>query len=62
MEKLNTYTAGKSSREVAALFGISQPYLSQLLTGVRTPSLKLALLIEDVSSGAVPVSSWKVGP
>lgn len=37
---------------------ISQGFLSQLLAKRRTPSLDVAVRIERLTAGAVPVSSW----
>ena len=38
--------AGKTQNDVAALCGISQPYVSRLLRGDRSCSLKTALRIQ----------------
>lgn len=60
MTKLHTYIRRLHRRQnqIAADFQISQGYLCLLLSGKKTPSLKLALRIESVTQGAVPVSSW----
>lgn len=43
-------------QQVAALLGISKPYMSQILNGDRRPSLELLLLIAEQTG--VPVGSW----
>ncbi len=45
-------------RELAEAFGISRPHLSLLLAGKKRPSLELAVRIEQMTDGAVPVTSW----
>jgi transcriptional regulator with XRE-family HTH domain len=47
---------GRSYDEVAETLGISKSYISNLLTGGRTPSLALAIRIAAVTG--VPVSLW----
>jgi len=47
-----------NQRDLAATFGISQPYLSLLLAGKKRPSLELAFRIDRATSGSVPVGSW----
>ena len=42
----------------AKRLGVSSPYLSDLIAGKKTPSLALAVRIEQETSGAVSVSSW----
>lgn len=56
--KAHLKTLKKPQAYVANRFGISQGYLNLLASGKRTPGLKLALRIESVTQGAVPVSSW----
>ncbi|MBC7156376.1 MAG: helix-turn-helix transcriptional regulator [Rhodobacteraceae bacterium] len=51
-------SSGQSQREWAARFGVSEPYLSDLLRGNRRPSLDLACRIERATGGAVPALSW----
>ncbi len=46
--------------DLAKVFGISQPHLSLLMAGKKRPSLELAIRIEQLTEGAVPVSSWIV--
>lgn len=38
---------GTTQSQLAERLGISQPFLSQIINGQRTPSLDLAALIED---------------
>lgn len=45
-----------SDGEVARLLGISPPYLSQLLSGVRSPSLGLTGVIAELTG--VPITAW----
>lgn len=42
--------------ELAAALGISDPYLSQILSGLRRPKLELLMAIE--AKTGVPVTSW----
>ena len=60
MTRLQTYanTFDGKQRDLAEVFGISQPYLSSLLTRNKRPSLELAVRIEQITNGAVPVASW----
>lgn len=46
---------GQTQVELAERLGISQPFLSQIVNGQRSPSLELAALIEDVTG--VPMRS-----
>lgn len=47
---------GRKQREIAALFGISEGYLSQLVQGNRLGSLPVAVRIERATKGAVTAS------
>lgn len=58
MEHLATYLAGKRNAEFARRLGISDAFLSQLLSGKRRPSLDLAFKIERATAGLVPASVW----
>lgn len=49
---------GLPQAEVAALLGMSRPYLTQLLSGAKKPGLDLAVKIERLTNGAVPASAW----
>ncbi len=53
-----TPLAQESQSDIAMKFGISQAYLSQILSGKRRPSLDLAIRIERLTDGAVPATSW----
>jgi transcriptional regulator with XRE-family HTH domain len=43
-------------KDLAAKVAITDAYLSQVLSGLRRPSLEILIRIEDVSG--VPVASW----
>ena len=44
--------------EAARLLDITRPHIDRLCRGDRRPSLPLALKIERVTDGAVPVDAW----
>ena len=46
----------QNQRVFAGKLGVSDPYLSQILSGQRRPKLELLMTIEAVTG--VPVSSW----
>lgn len=46
----------QNQRELAVALGVSDGYLSQILSGLRRPKLELLMRIEDLTG--VPVSSW----
>lgn len=46
----------QNQRALAVALGISDGYLSQILSGLRRPKLELLLRIEALTG--VPVSSW----
>ena len=46
----------RTSTQLAAQLSISRPYMSQLLTGKRTPSMELAARIFEVTG--VPMIAW----
>lgn len=60
MSKLRTYLVdmGEKQGDFAKNIDISPAYLSQIMAGDRTPSLDLAVLIEDATDGAVPARWW----
>lgn len=61
MDNLKQYINGqpdKTKSYWAGIFGISRPYLYDLMDGKREPSLEVAKRIEAETSGVVPVSSW----
>lgn len=45
-----------SQKDMAAMFGITDSYLSQVLSGRRRPGLDIAVRIEALTG--VPVQSW----
>jgi len=59
-EYLNARKAARieTKKAFAARLGVNEKYLSQLLSGFRSPSLPLAFKIERATDGAVPVSAW----
>ena len=48
----------KTAKQCSEALGVSQSYLYDMLNGTAQPSLALALRIQSVTGGAVPVSSW----
>lgn len=62
MTSFKTYLEGRGEKQndFAKRIGISAAYLSQILSGDRTPSLELAVAIEDATCGAVTARSWVV--
>lgn len=58
MVTLRTYLEGRPKAEFAAKVDIRPPYLSQLLSGQRKPSLALMLRIQEASEGEVDLNSW----
>lgn len=64
MEKLANYlmNVSASQADFAAAVGITRGHMSALLSGVRLPSLDLAVRIERATSGQVPASSWVAEP
>lgn len=45
-------------KRCAEVLEISQAHLSLILSGKKRPSLDLAVRIETMTAGAVPVASW----
>jgi hypothetical protein len=58
MEHLQTYLKTHKAKPLAEAVGISQSYLSDMKKGNRSPSLRVAVAIEDATDGAVPARSW----
>lgn len=60
MSDFQTYAAAFEGKQLdlANILGISRPYMSLLVAGKKRPSLELAVRIEQVTGGAVPVVSW----
>ena len=58
--KLKTYLSSKSIKheEFAADLGVSQVTVTRYVNGTRTPSLSMALKIEDLTKRKVRVSDW----
>jgi transcriptional regulator with XRE-family HTH domain len=55
-------SAGISRDTFAVKLGVTRTHLDRLCRADRRPGLDLALLIERLSKGAVPVSAWKNVP
>jgi transcriptional regulator with XRE-family HTH domain len=53
---------GITRADVAERLGISRPHVDFICRGDRRPSLELALKIEALTDGAVPVSLWTKVP
>lgn len=49
-----------SQAQWARKFGLTSGYLSQLANGIKTPSLQVALLIEQRTDGKVTPYDWRV--
>ena len=60
MEQLAAYLEATSIKRnaFAQSVGISAPYLTQILAGMKRPSLDLAFRIEKVTNRLVPASCW----
>ncbi len=58
MHTLRQYLEGRSKADFARTVGIVPVYLSQILSGHRTPSLRLMLRIQEATEGAVDLNSW----
>lgn len=60
MTKLHKFLATTQTTQtrIAAAVGVSRGYMSELVSGSKTPSLEVAVNIERFSRGAVPASSW----
>lgn len=63
MITISTYlaTAKVSQAELARQAKISRSYLSELVSGAKVPSLKVALAIERATRGKVKAASWLEG-
>lgn len=64
-ERFAAYCAGTGEKQeaLAARLGISQGYLSMLLSGERVVTrLDIAARIEARSGGAVPATAWLASP
>ena len=58
MEKLNEWLSENKGADLAAGLGVTKAYVTQLKKGLKIPSLRRAVQIEDLTGGAVPVRSW----
>jgi plasmid maintenance system antidote protein VapI len=61
MSNLDTYIKSKPEKSMQAWaddFGISRPYLYDLVNGTRLPSIEVAVRIERGTGGTVPVVTW----
>lgn len=58
MEKLRQYLSSRKKSDFAKTVGISPVYLSHLLAGIKTPSLKLMIRIQDATGFEVDLNSW----
>ena len=61
MENLASYLSdtGITQSAFSKKIGVSDGYLSQILSGVRAPSFKLMLKIENETGMRVPVDAWR---
>ena len=57
---LRTYLdeTGTTQAELAAAVGCKPAHMSLLVRSLRSPSLKLAMMIERATDGRVPAASW----
>jgi len=54
--------SGRTQAHWASAFGVSTGFLSTLVSRRKMPSLELAVRIERMTQGAVPVASWVASP
>lgn len=50
---------GINQADFAKRIGVSRPYVCLLALGTKTPSLEVALSIQEVTGGEVSVNQWK---
>lgn len=64
MEKLAQYlsTAGKTQSTLAEEVGIDKSFMSRILSRKAKPGREVAVAIERITLGAVPVSAWSDPP
>lgn len=62
MEKMQTFLQGRRKGEFAKEIGISAPYLSQILSGMKRPSYDLMVRIERATGGEVDLRCWADKP
>jgi transcriptional regulator with XRE-family HTH domain len=60
MQQIKSFlkSSGIKQAELADELGISRGYMSELANGDKSPGRELAVKIERVTRGAVPVASW----
>lgn len=49
-----------TQKDFARILGISEPHLSQVINGKALPSIRLAILIERKTGGAVTLKDYSV--
>ena len=49
---------GQTIGGFAARVGISRPYMSEIMRGLKTPSLRVAADISAATGGVIPVTYW----
>jgi len=59
MKHLQEYLKTHKAVSLAQAVGVSAAYISDLKKGHRRPSLRVALAIENETSGLVPAASWQ---
>lgn len=59
MEQLQEYLKGRRKGDFAKEIGVSGPYLSQIIHGVRRPSFDVMCRIEQATNGAVGLYAWR---
>ncbi|MGA0540703.1 helix-turn-helix domain-containing protein [Neotabrizicola sp. VNH66] len=64
MTQLRSYIDKTGIRQaaLAGALGISKGYMSELVSGDKSPGRELAVKIERATFGAVPVQSWDHPP
>lgn len=50
--------SGLTQKELSELIGVSQPHISQLLSGKSKPTFELIRVIRDKTDGAVHPAAW----
>lgn len=60
MQQIKSFlqSSGIKQAELADELGISRGYMSELASGDKSPGRELAVKIERITGGAVPVASW----
>lgn len=60
MTKLRAYLADArtTQAQLAGIVGVSKGYMSQLVSGPKTPSLEIAVKIEAATDGKVRPRDW----